>query len=176
MSRFALAALLIAQFAIAQSGPARVDDSVNVQRTAMSKLAFLVGTWSGPVSIRRGPGEPMHLTQTEQVQAKLDGLVLLIEGTSRDAAGKVLFQALATVSYDNAAGTYRFRAYNEGRYIDTELKVPDRSFSWGYQAGPAQITNSMHLTDAGEWAETTAAAMNGGPPRPSVDMLLKKQP
>lgn len=173
---FALAALLMAQPATTQSSSARADEAANAQRAAMAKLAFLVGTWSGSVSVRQGPGEPMHLTQTEHVQTKLDGLILLIEGSSRDADGKVLFQALATVSYDSAAAAYRFRAYNDGRYLDTELKVPDAGFSWGYQAGPALISNRMHLTDAGEWAETTDAAISSGAPRRSVEMLLKKQP
>ena len=172
----ALALLLIGSAPLHAQAGARPDAGADAQRTAMQKLAFLQGTWTGPLTLRRGPGEPMRLTQTEHVSSKLDGLLLLIEGSSRDAAGKVLFQALATVSFDPASGTYRFRAYNDGRYLDTELTVPTNGFSWSYAAGPAQITNSMHLSDAGEWSETTDAAINGAPPRRSMDMTLKKQP
>jgi len=146
------------------------------QQEAMKKLAFLAGHWSGPATISRGPGEPLHVTQSEEVQYKLDGLVLLIEGTSRDAEGKVVFNALATISFDDTTGTYRFRAYNAGHYLDTELTVPINGFSWSYDSGAAHINNSMHLTEKGEWAETTTAAVGGNPPRPSVQMLLAHQP
>src|SRR5581483_3154234 len=123
------------------------QNSVETQRNAMSNLSFLVGHWSGPVTITRGQGEPLHLTQTEKVEYKLDGLVLLIEGKSTTADGKVLFSALATVAYDDSSRAYHFRAYNDGHYLDTDLSVPDRGFSWSFTAGPAHISNTMHLTD-----------------------------
>jgi hypothetical protein len=147
-----------------------------VQREAMRKLSFLAGNWSGPVTIIRGPGEPLHLTQTEDVQFKLDGLVLLIQGASRNPEGKVLFSALATVSFDDASHTYRIRAYNGGHYVDTELTAPTNGFSWSFAAGPAHIVNTMHLTDKGEWSETTDATFGSNPPRRSVEMLLQHQP
>ena len=89
----------------------------------MRKLLFLSGHWSGPVTIVRGTGEPLHLTQTENVEYKLDGLVLLVEGRSTSASGKVMFSALATIAYDDTSRSYRFRAYNDGHYLDTELSV-----------------------------------------------------
>ena len=150
--------------------------SVDTQREAMKKLSFLAGKWSGPASISRGPGEPLKLTQTESVQYKLDGLVLLIEGQSTGSDGKAQFQALATVSYDDAAHAYRFRAYNEGHYIDTELTVQSDGFAWGFTAGPAKIENTMRLTGKGEWQETTDVTFGSNPPHRSVDMLLQHQP
>jgi hypothetical protein len=122
----------------------------------------------------RGP-EPLHLTQTEQVEYKLDGLVLLIDGKSTDSDGKSSFEALATVSYDEATHAYHFRAYNGGHYIDTELTVLPDGFSWGFKAGPADIVNTMHLTAKGEWSEQTVATMGTNPPMHAVDMLLTKQ-
>jgi hypothetical protein len=152
------------------------SSSVDVQRTAMRKLSFLAGRWSGPVTIVRGPGEPLRLTQTEDVRYELDGLVLLVEGRSTSADGKVLFSALATIAYDDAARVYRFRAYNDGQYIDTELTVPADGFSWSYDAGPAHVVNTMHLSGNGDWNEVTAVAVAGNPPRRSVEMLLHRQP
>jgi len=152
------------------------SNSVDVQREAMHKLAFLVGRWSGPVAIARGPGEPLRLTQTEDVEYKLDGLVLLIQGKSTSADGKVPFSALATISYDDASHTYRFRAYNDGHYLDTELLLPANGFSWSFVAGPAHIVNTMHLTDKGEWNEVTEVTVGSNPPHRSVDMHLQHQP
>lgn len=145
-----------------------------VQREAMQKLSFLAGHWSGPVTIIRGPGEPLHLTQTENVQFKLDSLVLLIEGQSTDKEGRAQFQALATIAYDDASRTYRVRAYNDGRYLDTELAVQADGFSWGFSAGPAKIQNTMRVTAEGEWQETTEVSIGSNPPKRTVEMLLRR--
>ncbi len=157
----------------AQNPPTKATDA---QREAMRKLSFLVGRWKGPVTVVRGPGEPLHLTQTENVESRLDGLVLLIEGKSTAADGSAPFEALATIAFDEATHTYRFRAYNEGHYLDTELSVLSDGFSWGFAAGPAHIVNTMHLTGKGLWQETTEVAVGDNPARKSVEMLLDRQP
>jgi hypothetical protein len=179
-SKFAIRTSLSAAFLLGSSLPIDAQQpgmpNVDSQREAMKKLAFLVGHWSGPVSISRGPGEPLHLTQTENVQFKLDGLVLLVEGQSTGPDGKAQFQALATVAYDDASHTYRFRAYNDGHYIDTELTAQADGFAWGFNAGPARIQNTMHLTVKSEWQETTDVTFGSNPPHRSVDMLLQDQP
>ncbi len=158
--------------AFAQELPAGPE----VQREAMRKLGFLAGHWSGPVAIVRGPGEPLRLTQTETVEYKLGGLVLLIEGKSVGGDGKTQFEALATVAYEDATHSYRIRAYNGGHYLDTELSVAGDGFSWGFSAGPARIVNRMHLTGKGQWQETTEVTMGDHPAQKSVDMLLERQP
>jgi hypothetical protein len=152
------------------------SDSAATNRDAMRKLAFLAGHWTGPVKIIRGPGEPLQLTQTEDVEYKLDGLVLLIEGKSTGAEGKVAFQALATVAFDDAAHAYRFHAYHDGHYVDTELTLLPDGFSWGFDSGPAHVVNTMHLTGKGEWREATEVIMGDNPPLNSVEMLLARQP
>lgn len=172
---FALAtATLILSLVFPLAAQQNNSNSVEAQRQAMRKLSFLAGRWSGPVTIMRGPGEPLHLTQSENVQYKLDGLVLLVEGQSTGADGQVAFSALATISYDDASHTYRFRAYNNGHYVDTELSVPGQGFSWGFAAGPAHIVNTMHLTEKGEWSEVTDVAMGDNPAHRSMEMTLQK--
>jgi hypothetical protein len=172
--------LLSAAFVIASNltllAQQPASSSVEIQREAMRKLSFLAGHWSGPVTIIPGPGEPLHLTQTEEVEYKLDGLVLLIEGKSTSADGKTLFSALATVAYDDASHSYHFRAYHDGHYLDTELSVLDQGFSWGFTSGPAHIVNTMHLTAKGEWDESTEVTVGSNPPHRSVEMLLQHQP
>ena len=180
LTQYLFTTLLAALFVISSSLPLAaqqpVSNSVNVQREAMSKLSFLAGQWSGPVTIVRGPGEPLHLTQTEDVEFKLDNLVVLIEGKSTSADGKVLFSALATIAYGDASHTYRFRAYNDGHYLDTELFVSANGFSWSFMAGPVHIVNTMHLTAKGEWAEVTESTFGSNPPQRSVEMLLQHRP
>lgn len=152
------------------------SNSVAVQRAAMHKLSFLAGHWSGPVTITRGRGQVLHLTQTEYVEYKVGGLVLLIEGKTISTSGHVLFSALATIGYDDASHSYRFRAYNAGHYLDTELSVPAHGFSWSFTAGPAHVVNRMRLTREGEWKELTEVSVGSNPPHPSVEMLLQRLP
>jgi hypothetical protein len=164
---------IVISFCLAAQQPA--PNSVEAQREAMRKLSFLVGHWSGPVTIARGPGEPLRLNQTEDVEYKLDGLILLIEGKSTSADRKTQFSALATVAYDDASRSYRFRAYHDGHYLDTELSVPDKGFSWSFTAGPAHIVNTMHLTAKGEWDEVTETTVGSNPAQRSVEMQLQHQ-
>lgn len=145
------------------------------QKKAMHKLAFLVGNWSGPISVKTGQGPELHMTQAEKVEFKLDGLALLVEGRSTDAAGKVEFEALATIAWDDTTNGYRIRAYNAGHYVDAPLTVVKDGFSWGFEAGPAHIENVMHLTGNGEWQESTNVTMSGRPPFRTVEMRLKHE-
>ena len=141
----------------------------------MSKLSFLTGNWSGPATAMQGSGTPVHITHSERVQPRLDGLILTLEGAGTDSAGRIVFRAFATISYDDAAHQYHIRAYNDGHYVDAELAVDTNGFSWGYSAGPVHIVNTMHLTALGEWEEKTVSSTGQNPPHTVVDMLLKRR-
>jgi hypothetical protein len=143
-------------------------------KAAMQKLGFLVGSWVGDASVTQGPGKPINVRQTEEVVYKLDGLVLLVEGTGRDDSGQVVFDALATVAFDPASKTYRIRAYRDGHYIDTELKLNEGGFEWGFQAGPVTVRNRMSL-QGGKWSETTDAIMGDGRQYRTMQMLLDRK-
>jgi hypothetical protein len=99
------------------------------------------------------------------------------EGTGRDTqSNKILSNALATISYDDAAKQYRIRAFNQGRYLDTELKLGDSSFEWAYQSGPAKVINRMKLGEAGEWIEIGEVTLGSQPRRKFVELNVKKLP
>lgn len=164
------AALLAIPLLAQRPDPAR-------HKEAMQKLAFLVGTWKGDGTVIMGPGEPLRLEQTEEVQWKLDGLVLLVEGTGRNrATGKVEFNALATIAYDERTGTYRFRAYSSGNYLDTELRVTPNGFEWDLPAGPGKVRHVMKLTESGEWFEVGDLEMPNAPARRTVELRVKRVP
>jgi hypothetical protein len=172
--RKVLAGWLYCCSVFAFQGPQGPD--LEAQKEAMKRLSFLAGKWSGDATATMGPQGPIKMQQTEDVQYRLDGLLLLVEGTGRDPQEKVAFNALATISYDDAAKQYRIRAYNRGRYVDTELKVGEREFEWGYQAGPAKIVNRMKLGESGEWIEIGEVTLPNQAPRKFVEMNLKKRP
>ena len=78
---------LISSLALVGTAAAQAPD-LNAQSAAMKKLQFLVGQWSGPATVVRGPAEALKITQTEEVRYAVDGLVLLVEGTGRNSDGK----------------------------------------------------------------------------------------
>jgi hypothetical protein len=175
-SRQIVATAMFAALTLAVTAQQPTQSGADVQRQAMHKLAFLAGRWSGSVTVFRGPGEPLHLTQHEDVEFKLDGLVLLIQGKSTGADGKTQFEALATVAYDDASESYRIRAYHDGHYVDVPLAVLADGFSWGFTSGSAKIENTMHLTAKGEWQETREVTVGDRPAQHSVEMLLTREP
>ncbi|MDX2152373.1 MAG: DUF1579 family protein [Bryobacteraceae bacterium] len=160
--RFSLACLAAAALLLtpvlltAQSRP-----DAGAQKAAMQKLRSLAGTWTGEAVVTMPGGKELTIRQTEEVQVKLDGLLLLVEGTGRDDSGKVVFNALAVISYDPPTGAYRFRAWNSGNTLETELKLNGTGFDWSYQQGPASIVSRMVIDDQGRWVETSETVVNG---------------
>ncbi len=144
----------------------------------MKKLAFLVGKWSGEGRILRGPAGPTEFTQTENAEYKLDGLVLMIEGVGRGKAdGKPSRQALGIVSYDDASGTYRMRAYNDGRYLETEMKLGEdgKSLRWGFASGEIRMMSVLRIADNGDWTESHEVVVGSRPAEKYMELRVSRQ-
>jgi hypothetical protein len=151
--------------------------NVDTQRAAMKKLEFLVGEWSGEASALRGPGQFVDLVQTESAQFKLDGLVLVIEGVGRAKAdGKPALQALGLISFDDDAGMYRMRAFNDGRWLETEVKLADggSSISWGFALGEFKTTTVLRINEKGEWIELGELIIGDRPPQKMMDLRVRR--
>ena len=152
----------------------RVPD-VELQRSAMKKLSYLVGSWSGEARILRLSGEPLELAQTEEAQYKLDGLVLVIEGIGRNKSdGKTALQALGIISYDDEAQTYRMRAYNDGRYMETEVRLtPEgKGITWGFALGDIKTNSKLRIDEKGDWTELTEITIGSQPSRKFMELRL----
>ena len=146
---------------------AQAPNTVAVEQ--MKKLSFLVGQWKGEGWVQYGPGQRVTAAATETVQSRLGGEVLLIEGLGRnkDNPGTKMevngHDAIALIFYDVKTGTFRFQAHKGGgTSVDTELKVTQGGFQWGFQderAGTLRFT--MKLTDKGEWFEEGEMSRDG---------------
>jgi hypothetical protein len=150
---------------------------VEAQRAAMKKLGFLVGDWSGEASVLRGPGQFVELAQTESAQFKLDGLVLVIEGVGRTKAdGALALQALGLISFDDETGTYKMRAFNDGRWLETEVKLADggNSISWGFALGEFKTRTVMRINENGEWTELGELIIGDSPARKMIDLKVRR--
>lgn len=169
---FSVLAFLVA--AVAQQPPRRPD--VNAQRDAMKKLGFLVGRWSGDGRMLRATGEWIDITQTENAEYKLDGLLLVIEGVGRAKSdGRPVLQAYGIASYDDATGKYHMRAFNDGRWLETEVDLADdgKGLTWGFATNDVRTRSTMHLTDAGEWTESHEITIGTQPPRKFMNVTVR---
>jgi hypothetical protein len=147
---------------------------LNAQRAAMKKLEFLVGKWAGEARMLRGTGDPLVMMQTEEVQYKLDGLVLVIEGVGK-ADGKPALQALGVVSYDDETGTYHMRAFNDGRFLETEVKLIDKGFTWGFAVGQYRTSSVMRIDDKGDWTEQHEMTVGTQAPRKYMEVSVSRE-
>jgi hypothetical protein len=149
---------------------------LDAQRAAMKKLEFLVGKWTGEARMLRAQGEPLVMIQTEEAQYRLDGLILSIEGVGRNRAdGKLALQAFGIVSYDDETGTYRMRAFNDGRFLETEVKLIDKGFTWGFALGPYRTSSVMRIDDKGNWTEQHEIAIGAQAPKKFMELSVSRQ-
>jgi integrase len=84
-------------------------------------------------------------------------LLLVIEGIGRAKSdGRSVLQAYGLASYDDASGKYHMRAFNDGRWLETETDLTDngKGLTWGFTIGDVRTKSIMRLTDAGEWTES----------------------
>lgn len=170
--------LVLATMALA-AGPAAADEAA---LAAMKKLDFLTGKWAGEATIQFGPGRKETVKQVEDVRFKLNGAVLLIEGTGTgklpgsDKEG-VVFNALATVHYDEAAKQYRMRAIRmEGTAVDPEFAPTDTGFVWQFTEPKSkmQIKYTAQVAD-GTWHEVGKITRDGGKTwSPFFEMTVKR--
>jgi hypothetical protein len=150
------------------------NPDLNAQRAAMLELAFLVGKWDGEARLLHGSDQDLH--QTEEVQYKLDGLILVIEGVGRKKSdGQPVIQALAIISFDDETGTYRMRAFNNGRFLESELKLveEDKAINWGFALGEIKTNSVLRINDKGEWTELAEITIGSQPPKKLLELTVR---
>jgi len=144
----------------------------------MRKLNFLVGKWHGEARILRAAGDSLELSQTEEAEYKLDGLVLMIEGVGRSKTdGKPALQALGMISYDDEARAYHMRAYNDGRYLETEVRLAEngKEMTWGFALGEIKTSSMLRMDDVGDWTEVHEISVGFQPPRKFMEVRVSRE-
>jgi hypothetical protein len=155
----------------------RVPD-LEAQRGAMKKLDFLVGKWAGEACLLRGPTELVELLQTEEAQYKLDGLIMVIEGVGRTTPdGQPLLLAFGIISYDDESGTYRLRAFNDGRFLETQTKLLEegKGMTWGFALGEIRTNSILRINERGEWTEFAEISIGSQAPKKLLELTVRPQ-
>ena len=123
-------------------------------------------------------GESLELVQTEEAEFKLEGLVLMIEGIGCNKAdGKAALQALGLISFDDGAGIYHMRAYNDGRYLETEVKLTEngKGMTWGFALGEIKTSSVIRINEKGDWTELLEITIGSKPPRRFMELRVSPQ-
>jgi len=168
----ALAAIaLLGAFAADQATPKEV------QHREMKKLDWLVGRWKGAGWVQMGPQGRHEFTQTETIESKLDGLVLVIEGLGKKKSdGSTVHTALAFVSYDHRANTFRWHAFTPEGQIDTEAKVGTGTLEWSLQIPQrGRMRYTITRNEKGEWFEIGEMSQEDQTWRKFFEMTLRKE-
>lgn len=166
---------LCAALAMISAASAQPPSTVPQQLKAMKACAFLTGHWSGAGWIVVGRGQRRTFHETETIEPKLGGLLLLIQGQGTDPSGRILHAALAVLSFDAQDQRYHFHAYEQrGDSTDSTAQCSHNTMTWSLAAGPTTIRYTIHLTPKGQWHEIGTAAMSGAPAQQVFEMTLDK--
>lgn len=110
-------------------------------------------------------------------QFRLDGLILTIEGTGYTKTDhKPVLQAFGVVSYDDDRKTYRMRAFNDGRFFETDVQASEdgHSLTWGFGFGEYRTHSVMRIDDKGRWTESHEITIGDQPPRKFMEISVSK--
>lgn len=123
-------------------GPAQADTpagprpGLTLQKEKIGEIAWLAGKWEGAGWMIAPTGERVTFRQTEDVQLRLDGTIMVIEGRgyAPSAAGgpeSLMFNAFAVVSFNEFVRRYEFRSYAMGFANTFEAVMrEDGAFEW----------------------------------------------
>lgn len=146
----------------------------------MKKLDWLLGEWKGTASIQMGPGKSESVSQTERVQSKLGGKLIVIDGLGKrrnedGSLGDVVHEAFGVISYDEKKGAYRFDAWTarEG-YVEAWMTVSENTATWGFDAPMGKIRYTIDRTAKNEWHEAGEFSRDGSTWMKFFDMTLSK--
>ena len=148
----------------------------------MSKLEWLGGDWKGEATVVGGPGKGEIALQTERVQFRQGGKILVVEGLGKKkladgTAGDVVHDAFGVIWYDEQAKKYRFeswtaqRGHTEGAWFEVTGAT---SAQWGFDSPQGKIRFTITRTEKGEWQEVGEFSPDGARWFKSLEMKLTK--
>ena len=148
-------------------------------KAALAPLQKLVGQWDGEARVSLIPGAtPQVVRQHYDVTSGPGGTTLNLKGVGRATtpAGKdsVVFQASATLFYDDALGKLRVRAkLAQGDSVLADAEQRPDTLIWGFPLQAARIRFTIAYSNT-DWHEVGQLITAQGQAIPTVEMKLKK--
>lgn len=163
----------------AQEPPGR-PAKPEAQIAAMASLEYLIGEWSGNGWMEVG-GRRLAFRGTEVVQRKLDGTVLLVEGSfwakpAGTEAEVPVHTTLGVISFDPQTEKYRFTTWlATGTSGERELTLEPQGWQWQIESSRGVVRYVMRLTDSGEWFEIGERSSDATNWQKFFEMSLRKK-
>lgn len=69
------------------------------------------------------------------------------------------------------------RAFNDGRYLETELKLAEdgHGITWGFALGEIKTSSMLRINEVGDWTELTEITIGTQPPRNYMELRVSRQ-
>ena len=66
------------------------------------------------------------------------------------------------------------RAFNDGRWLETEVKLADKedSISWGFELGEFKTSTVLRINKKGEWTEFGELTIGDRPPMKMMELRV----
>lgn len=173
ISLFILSATL--QQAFAQSSEAIIKEKMKI-------FSAWTGEWNGKGSMRMGGGEPKTSEVKEQVESKLDGTIIVMEGIGKSRNEKtqkdtVVHHAFGVLSFDPQSNQYKLKTFlKDGRSTDAWFNVTGtNSYQWGFETPKGKIRYNISIDPVAKiWKESGEFSSDGNQWWPFFEMNLAK--
>jgi hypothetical protein len=140
-----------------------------------------VGHWKGEGEMQQGPGAAKKSSVDENIEMKLDGMILVVEGIGKTDPGtdmeKVVHHAFAVLNYDQSSKTYKFKSFlMDGRSTDAWFEVVgENKYKWGFDVPNGKIAYTINIDGAAKkWNEIGEYSADGTTWRKFFEMNLTK--
>jgi hypothetical protein len=103
---------------------------------------------------------------------------VVIEGVGRARSdGRPILQAYGIVSYDDQSETYRLRAFNDGRFLETQLKLLEEGngMTWEFAQGEIRTKSVLRINERGEWTELAEISTGPEPLKKLLELTVRPQ-
>jgi hypothetical protein len=69
------------------------------------------------------------------------------------------------------------RAFNDGRFLETELKLLNsgKGITWGFALGQIRTTSVMRITEKGDWKELTEITIGTELSKKYMELTVSRQ-
>lgn len=151
------------------------------QLAAMRPFDRWLGEWRGSGWAVSATGERTEFTIVENVQRRVGGTVLLLDGrgtaTGTSGPERVTHDGLVVLSYDEKTGTYHWDGHELGRDpVNVEATLVNGGLAWSLPVGPGGATVRFTITfDERRWHEVGEFSPDGSSWVLFMEMSLLRQ-
>jgi hypothetical protein len=163
------------------SASADAQDLSRECRLHMQHLSPLAGRWKGEAVITQQGSAGVTVNQDENIEFRLDSLVLQIEGVgkSKSDPSKITFHALGFVSYHAAKQQFEMKSFlKDGKQTEAFFRMTERNqFDWGFDVPDGKIQYHIAIDPVlKKWNEVGKYSPDGIKWFPFFEMNLSKLP